>query len=128
MYVEWLLLSGKLKPLTGRSSPRLHSEILQSFGISVKLFQFIQSIHFLSQKTTARHEWYRQIPALLTHISPTLSLPGHTRGTARPITAGRVNESERTENKRRNKQKKQTNKIKEETRYHENQNTKHECQ
>lgn len=38
---EWLLLSDELKPLTGRASPRLHSEILQSFGISVKLFQFI---------------------------------------------------------------------------------------
>lgn len=33
---------------------------------------------------------YRQIPALQTHISPPLSLPGHTRGTARPISDGRV--------------------------------------
>ena len=36
-----LSLPGKLKPLTGRSAPRLHPEILQSFGISVKLLQFI---------------------------------------------------------------------------------------
>lgn len=39
-------LWGEINLLTGRSAPRLHPEILQSFGISVKLFQFVQRVHF----------------------------------------------------------------------------------
>lgn len=47
---EWLQLAATFKSLTGRAAPCLHPKILQSFGISVKLFQFAKSIHVVRQK------------------------------------------------------------------------------
>lgn len=62
-------MADKLQLLTGRSSPRLHSEILQRFGVSVKLFQLVERVHIKSKENAAEQQYYRQIPALQTHQS-----------------------------------------------------------